>query len=551
MTSSIRIRIRRGRRAALAVALGSVLALTATACGDDGSGSAGEKGEEGSGKGTITFWDNNGGVRTDVWKQIIADFENSHPDIKVKYVGVPAASVQSKYDTAIQGGGLPDVGGVGTAMLAEVAAQGALEPLDDRISGSPLNGKLNTKFLESVKAAGGDGRTYTVPTSANNGTLWYRTDLFGAAKLDPPTTWTKFYKAADKLTDKGKNAFGYTIRGGEGSIAQALDAMYGQSGITSFWNGDRTTVNDPKNVAALEKYVGLYKKDTPSADVNNDFTKMVAQWDSGTIGMLSHNLGSYTDHEKALKGKFRGIPNPTLDDGTRVQVSNPVDGLRAVQVQQEQGRRLEVHRVRRLARVQQQVEPGRGAGAGEHRGRAGRMGAGVRADQARRRGAGRIQHEDRAVAVLPSGLEHHLQGRQRAELPEGTARKAEREGIPGPDGRPAEPGARGLEEEPLTARVVASGGGCGSVVAGRAVPASLDGSSCAKALFVSLTRRQVSSAALAAVPLVRKSRRESRTLYIAGDSTAAQKYADAAPGTGWGMALPFFLRKAVRSPTTR
>ncbi|MFG3493454.1 rhamnogalacturonan acetylesterase [Streptomyces sp. NPDC047928] len=32
-----------------------------------------------------------------------------------------------------------------------------------------------------------------------------------------------------------------------------------------------------------------------------------------------------------------------------------------------------------------------------------------------------------------------------------------------------------------------------------------------------------------------------RTLYIAGDSTAAQKYADAAPETGWGMALPEFL----------
>ncbi|MFF1695237.1 rhamnogalacturonan acetylesterase [Streptomyces sp. NPDC058257] len=31
------------------------------------------------------------------------------------------------------------------------------------------------------------------------------------------------------------------------------------------------------------------------------------------------------------------------------------------------------------------------------------------------------------------------------------------------------------------------------------------------------------------------------TLYIAGDSTAAQKYTDAAPETGWGMALPFFL----------
>lgn len=320
--------IRSSRRAVLAVALGSVLALTATACGDDGGGSAGDKGGDGSGKGQITFWDNNGGVRTDVWKAIIADFEKKYPDIKVKYVGVPAADIQSKYDTAIQGGGLPDVGGVGTAMLAEVAAQGALEPLDGRLAKSPLTGKLSQNFVDSVKAAGGGEHMYSVPTSANNGTLWYRTDLFDSAGLDAPTTWTKFFTAADKLTDTGDNKFGYTIRGGEGSIAQALDAMYGQSGITSFWNGDKTTVDDPKNVAALKKYVGLYKKDTPSADVNNDFTKMVAQWDSGDIGMLSHNLGSYQDHLKALgEGKFKGIPNPTLDDGTRVQVSNPVDGL--------------------------------------------------------------------------------------------------------------------------------------------------------------------------------------------------------------------------------
>ncbi|MFF7329431.1 extracellular solute-binding protein [Streptomyces sp. NPDC008150] len=320
--------IRSSRRAVLAVTLGSVLALTATACGDDGGGSAGDKGGDGSGKGQITFWDNNGGVRTDVWKEIIADFEKKYPDIKVKYVGVPAADIQSKYDTAIQGGGLPDVGGVGTAMLAEVAAQGALEPLDGRLAKSPLTGKLSQNFVDSVKAAGGGEHMYSVPTSANNGTLWYRTDLFDSAGLDAPTTWTKFFTAAGKLTDTGHNKFGYTIRGGEGSIAQALDAMYGQSGITSFWNGDKTTVDDPKNVAALKKYVALYKKDTPSADVNNDFTKMVAQWDSGDIGMLSHNLGSYQDHLKALgEGKFKGIPNPTLDDGTRVQVSNPVDGL--------------------------------------------------------------------------------------------------------------------------------------------------------------------------------------------------------------------------------
>ncbi|POX36996.1 sugar-binding protein [Streptomyces sp. Ru73] len=315
-------------RATAALAVTAVLALTATACGDDGSGIAGETGGEGSGKGTITFWDNNGGVRTAVWKEIIKDFEKANPDIKVDYVGIAATEVQSKYDTAIQGGGLPDVGGIGAAMLAGISAQGALEPLDGRLKDSSLDGKLNARMLESVRSAAGGKQLYTVPTSASNGVLYYRTDLFKAAGLPAPTTWSAFYEAAEKLTDKRANKFGYTIRGGAGSIAQALDAMYGQSGITGFWKGDRTTVNDPKNVEALEKYAALYKKTTPAADINNDFTKMVAQWDSGTIGMLNHNLGSYQDHVKALgPAKFRGIPNPTLDDGTRVQVSNPVDGL--------------------------------------------------------------------------------------------------------------------------------------------------------------------------------------------------------------------------------
>ncbi|MDX2822429.1 sugar ABC transporter substrate-binding protein [Streptomyces ipomoeae] len=326
----MKISKRRSRRAAVAVALGSVLALTATACGDDGSGAGGDKGSEGSGKGKIVFWDNNGGVRTDIWKEIIADFEKANPDIKVEYVGIAATEYQSKVDTAIQGGGLPDVGGVGAAMAAGFAALGALEPLDDRLSGSSLNGKLNEAMVESLKSAGGGDALYSIPTSANNGVLYYRTDLFKAAGLDAPTTWDKFYDAAEKLTDKDKNEFGYTIRGGAGSIAQALDAMYGQSGITSFWDssGEKTTVNDPKNVAALEKYVGLYKKVTPAADLNNDFTKMVAQFDSGTIGMLNHNLGSYQDHVKAFgTDKFRGIPQPVGSAGKRVQVSNPVDGL--------------------------------------------------------------------------------------------------------------------------------------------------------------------------------------------------------------------------------
>ncbi|OKK08544.1 rhamnogalacturonan acetylesterase [Streptomyces sp. CB03234] len=62
---------------------------------------------------------------------------------------------------------------------------------------------------------------------------------------------------------------------------------------------------------------------------------------------------------------------------------------------------------------------------------------------------------------------------------------------------------------------------------------------------MSLSRRRTVAALAAALPLVPSgtatARPRTRTVWIAGDSTAAQKYADAAPETGWGMALPFFL----------
>lgn len=79
----------------------AVLAVTVTGCGSD-SGSG-----EGSGKTTITFWDNNGGARTPIYQELIKRFEAANPSIHVEYVGVPIASVQQKYDTAIAGGDTP------------------------------------------------------------------------------------------------------------------------------------------------------------------------------------------------------------------------------------------------------------------------------------------------------------------------------------------------------------------------------------------------------------------------------------------------------------
>ncbi len=312
--------IRRLTSVTVILAVGSALALAG--CGSDDVAENGVT--------TITFWDDNGGpARTPVWEHIIAEFEKANKDIKVTYVGIPIAQVQQKYDTAIAGGGLPDVGGVSTAMLANLVPQQALDPVDDRIAGSSLNGKLNEQVVEQVKNTVSDDKLYMVPISTNMGVFWYRKDWFAEAGLTEPKNWDEFYTAVETMTDTANNRYGYTIRGGAGSISQLLAVLYSQSGITEIFDSSgEATINDPRNVEALERYVELFKSVTPEADVTNDYTKMVAQFDGGNIGMMQHNLGSYADHAETLGAdKVAAMALPPTEDGTRVVTSDPVTGI--------------------------------------------------------------------------------------------------------------------------------------------------------------------------------------------------------------------------------
>lgn len=308
---------RRHCAAALAAAL---LALDLSGCA----------GGSGSGKTTITFWDNNGGPqRTPVYQKLIKDFEKANPEIHVKYVGIPSDSVQQKYDTAVVGGAGPDVGGVTTSLLAHLVGQDALEPLDARIAASPLKGKLNEKFTETVKYAGGGKAMYSVPSSGNLDIFWYRKDWFRQAGIPVPKTWDDVFAAARKLTDKSRNRYGFTIRGGAGSVFQILSEAYSYSGVPSFFDAQgKSTVDDPANVALIQKVAEQYRKTTPQADVNNAYAPMVAQFTNGTVAMVHHNLGSTGDVMKALGPEKAGaFALPAGPGGKTSVVPNPVDGF--------------------------------------------------------------------------------------------------------------------------------------------------------------------------------------------------------------------------------
>ncbi len=294
-----------------------------TACGSSGSSA-----DTGGGKVTITYWDNNAGpARTPLFQHLIDQFEKANPDITVKYVGVTSSEVAEKYNTAIASSSTPDVGGVTTALLASLTAQKALAPLDDLYAKSALNGKLAANFLATSKAASGGKGLFQLPSSGNQDVIWYRADKFKAAGLTAPKTWDELFADAAKLTDKGANQYGFTIRGGSGAGFQVLSEAYAYSGVAEMFDASgRSTVDDPRNIALIEKVAAQYKTTTPEADVSNAYPQMLAQFQANQVMMVHHNLGSTKDVKTALGDKVAGFLLPAGPDGSSV-LANPVDGF--------------------------------------------------------------------------------------------------------------------------------------------------------------------------------------------------------------------------------
>ena len=281
--------------------------------------------EQGSGDVVeITFWDQNAdATRTEIYNKLIADFEEQNPDIKVNMVPVPADQAKSKYDVAIQSNTAPDCGGVNQSWITDFLMQDALVPLDDYIAN--WDGKDNTleEYDKSVREMASDGKMYALPFTVTVPAIWYNTELMSQTGMDVPENWDEVFSAVEKMTDKQNGVYGFSIRGGAGSSQQVEQMMYMYSGIENMFdeNGN-STANDPAHVEFLEKFASIYNKYTAESDVTNGYTEMVSAFDSGSAGMIFHNLGSYGQHKSTLgEGNFGGIVSLTAKNGKKIIVN--------------------------------------------------------------------------------------------------------------------------------------------------------------------------------------------------------------------------------------
>jgi len=146
--------------------------------------------------------------------------------------------------------------------LLQLAQQGVI------LDVSPLIEQDNT-FDSSVYYPGAleafqyQGKTWGIPSDINVLLMYYNKDLFDLYSAPYPTgdwTWDDFLDRAEDVTDPSRDVFGYAIQhDDEFAIMEPILFIYQHGGqlFDDWQNPSDITLNDPRNVEALDWYAGL------------------------------------------------------------------------------------------------------------------------------------------------------------------------------------------------------------------------------------------------------------------------------------------------------
>ena len=263
------------------------------------------------------------GREGEVAREMVADFERDHAGTRVRVQQIPWSAAHEKLLTAYVGDALPDLFQVGNSWIPELAALGAIEPLDDWIArsasitvGDDFPGILDTNVI--------DGVTYGVPWYVDTRLLFYRRDILaGAGYAEPPRTWTAWVDAMTRITSReGPRRYGVLLPLTEW---QAPVILALQLGATLLRDGDcYGAFSAPAFRDAFAFYVDLFRRglapaagEIQSANLYQDFAGgyftfyLSGPW---SIGEFDRRLPA------ALREAWATAPMPS-PDGVKPPVS--------------------------------------------------------------------------------------------------------------------------------------------------------------------------------------------------------------------------------------
>ena len=230
----------------------------------------------------INAWSGLSGDDKGRWEEMIRAFNASQKDVEVVPSFYQWDLMHSKLVTSIQAGGTPEMLLMWVTVMPEMASFGALQPMDE------LLGEAGVKAEDFVPRAWNlgviGGKRYGLPLDTHVLGLFYNTELFEKAGLDPnrpPQTMDEFVAAAKKLTVP-PNQWGLAIHSSTAWPVRYWMAFLQQQGGKMFTDDlKKAAFNDAKGKAAFQfmhDLIHVHKVAPPvMTDINKAFlTKQAA-----------------------------------------------------------------------------------------------------------------------------------------------------------------------------------------------------------------------------------------------------------------------------------
>jgi putative chitobiose transport system substrate-binding protein len=191
---------------------------------------------------------------TDYFDRLIAQFERENPKVRVDWVDVPWAGMESKILTAVAAKTAPDVVNLNPGFASQLASKGAWLDLSDRVPR-----EVQQQYLPKIwNASSIDGRTFGIPWYLTTRIAIYNRELWKKAGFDaPPGDFAGLMAAARSMKEKtGKFAFFTTVVPMDSG--EILEGMV-QRGVSLVDGAKQAAFDTPLGQQVFQDWVTLYK----------------------------------------------------------------------------------------------------------------------------------------------------------------------------------------------------------------------------------------------------------------------------------------------------
>ncbi|MFG2821789.1 extracellular solute-binding protein [Kitasatospora sp. NPDC048365] len=177
-----------------------LLLAAAVLAGTAACSSTGQSSENSSGNQELTVWIMRDSVTDGYLQRFRADFEATHPNLKLNVQIQEWDGIGQKVTSALASKDAPDVIEVGNTQVAQYAASGGVHDFSDKVA--ELEG---LDWIPGLAEPGRiDGKQYGIPWYAANRVVIYRKDLFEQAGVTAlPKTREEWLAATEKLNSGG------------------------------------------------------------------------------------------------------------------------------------------------------------------------------------------------------------------------------------------------------------------------------------------------------------------------------------------------------------